>query len=60
MTSLLADDDNRVRKEAVKYLGRSGTAAKSALPALQKLLLDTDEEIRRESAKAILAIDKEL
>jgi HEAT repeat protein len=57
---VLSTDAPRVRKAAVIYLGRRGTRAMPAIPAIRKLLLDPDEEIRKEAAKAILSIEKGL
>jgi HEAT repeat protein len=60
MIANLSDPDARIRKESAKYLGRSGTVARPALPALRKLLTNFDEDVRKEAAKAILLIEKEL
>lgn len=60
LTASLQADVPRVRKAALLNLAAIGTAAKPALPEVRKLLRDHDEEVRREAAQAILAIDREL
>ena len=47
---VLTDKDTGVRRDAVRSLGDIGPAAKSALPAVEKLLTDS-EEIVRDAAK---------
>jgi HEAT repeat protein len=46
-----------VRKAAAAYFGTLGHDARPVLPELKPLLLDDNEEVRREAARAILAID---
>jgi HEAT repeat protein len=57
---VLSTDSARVRRAAVIYLGRRGTKAMPAISAIRNLLLDPDEEVRKEAAKAILSIEKGL
>jgi HEAT repeat protein len=57
---VLSSDSERVRRAAVIYLGKRGKAALSAIPQLRRLLFDSDEDVRKETAKAILLIEKEL
>lgn len=45
--------DELVRMKAAKELAKLGSAAKDAVPALQKLLRDPDEDVRRVAANAI-------
>ena len=45
-----------LRVRGARILGRIGPAAAAALPALRKLLDDPDDEVRRESEKAIRRI----
>lgn len=54
---VLNDAPNPVRKQAMTYLGSLGRAARPVLPQLRPLLLDENEEVRREAAKALLAIE---
>jgi len=49
----LANADEIVRMKAAKDLAKIGPSAKSAIPALQKLLQDPDEDVRRVAANAI-------
>jgi HEAT repeat protein len=41
---------------AAEVLGKMGTAAAAAVPALEKLLDDPDDEVRREAAKVLRQI----
>lgn len=56
----LSTDSARVRRAALIYLGRQGAGAVPAIAAIRKLLHDPDEEVRKEAAKAILLIEKQL
>ncbi len=56
----LAAESPRVRRAAVVYLGKAGSAARPAIPTIRKLLADPDDEVRKEAARAILQIEKEL
>ncbi len=49
----LNSPDELARLKAAKDLAKLGPAAKDALPALQKLLQDPDEDVRRVAANAI-------
>ncbi len=49
----LNNPDELVRLKAAKDLAKLGPAAKAALPALQKLLQDPDDDVRRVVANAI-------
>lgn len=57
MAAVLKSDVARTRKTAVMYLGSLGKKSQDALPALRPLLFDPDEEVRRETAKALLTIE---
>jgi hypothetical protein len=52
----LGSSDELVRLKAAKDLGKLGTAAKPAIPALQRLLQDSDEDVRRVAASSIARI----
>jgi hypothetical protein len=54
---LLKDDNPLVRKRAALALKRLGTAAKSAIPALEEALSDKDADVRAAVAAALEAID---
>ncbi|HEY7312073.1 MAG TPA: HEAT repeat domain-containing protein [Gemmataceae bacterium] len=54
---LLKDPDALVRKRAAVALKRMGAKAKSAVPALEEALADTDAEVRAAVAAALEAID---
>ena len=56
----LRSDSPRIRKAAVVFLGRSGKSARSALGALAQLIADPEEDVRKEAARSILLIEKEL
>ncbi len=49
----LASADDIVRMRAAKELGKQGSAARPAIPALQRLLQDPDEDVRRVAGNAI-------
>lgn len=49
----LAETDSIVRYTAARTLGRFGSAAASAAPALQPLLADPDPDVRRAAADAL-------
>lgn len=49
----LDSPNEMVRLKAAKDLGKFGAAAKTAIPALQRLLKDPDEDVRRIAATAI-------
>jgi HEAT repeat protein len=56
----LADSDPRVRAEAARVLGRFGSIAREALPALREVALrDPDDNVRRAASEAVLAIDRQ-
>lgn len=57
---IFAERETHVRTEMVKYLGRVGRPARAAIPELRKLLQHPDEELRKEAAKAILSIERDL
>ncbi len=57
MGRILLAETTRVRKAAVIYLASLGTDARLLLPEIRPLLLDPDEEVRRETARALLAIE---
>jgi HEAT repeat protein len=50
------DDDLVIRARAAETLGLMGPSATAAVPALQKLLEDPDEEVHRETEKALRRI----
>jgi HEAT repeat protein len=52
----LADPDDNVRLTAVRTLGKMGSAANAALPALQPLLNDPDKDIRRAAGEALIKL----
>ncbi len=52
----LKDKDEVVRLKAAKELGKLGTDAKDAIPALTEALKDTDEDVRSVAKKAIALI----
>jgi HEAT repeat protein len=52
----LADADDNVRLNAVRTLGKLGTAASAALPALQPLLSDPDKDVRRAAGEAVVKL----
>jgi HEAT repeat protein len=58
LISLLADPNPDVRRAVILALGRIGAAAKSAVPALQVCLNDTDPHARSWAADAIQKIEK--
>lgn len=45
------------RRQAIRYLGQIGPAAKSMIPELRKALQDPDEDTRRMAAEAIKQIE---
>lgn len=49
----LNSSDELVRLKAAKDLGKLGAAARGAIPTLQRLLQDPDEDVRRVAASAI-------
>jgi HEAT repeat protein len=52
----LADPDPGVRAAAARLLGRLGSAAVSAAPALEALLADPDSDVRRAAADALAKV----
>jgi HEAT repeat protein len=54
----LRDPDERVRSSAISALGKLGTAAKDAIPALTKALEDNDPHVRTAAAEALQKIQK--
>ena len=52
----MADPDPRVRIIAADVLGRFGTLAASAEPALRNALDDPDSDVRRAASEALLSI----
>ncbi len=57
IAGILKSDSADVRKAGAIYLGTLGHSARSALPQLRPLLLDPMEDVRREAAQALLAIE---
>lgn len=57
LAQVLTAEPARVRQAAVMYLGSVGPGARSVLPQLRPLLLDPEEDVRREAARALLAIE---
>jgi HEAT repeat protein len=60
LAEALSTDSARVRREVVMFLGASGNAARPVVPEIRKLLNDPEEDVRREAARALLAIEREL
>ena len=58
-TEALEHKESRVRHAAATTLGRMGQAARPAVPALLEALQDKDEDVRRQAAAAVQAIDPE-
>jgi HEAT repeat protein len=56
LMTALADADPRIRRAAAETLGRYGSTAHSALPALRQALRDDDSEVRLNASEAILNI----
>jgi HEAT repeat protein len=52
----LSNEDPRVRRTAALALGRFGTVAQSAVPALRRALGDDDQEVRINASDALLSI----
>jgi HEAT repeat protein len=52
----LANPDARVRQTAAETLGKFGSAARSARPALAEALNDDDPEVRRAASEALVDI----
>jgi HEAT repeat protein len=52
----LKDPDDNVRLNAVRTLGKLGSAAAAAMPALEPLLSDPDKDVRRAAAEAMLKL----
>jgi len=57
LIDLLQDDSPVVRQKAISILARIGEPAKTAIPALQKALNDSDEEVRARAATAIRQLE---
>lgn len=57
LATVLSAEPARVRQAAVMYLGSAGAAARPVLPRIRPLLLDPEEDVRREAARALLAIE---
>ena len=55
---ILAGKPAIVRRAAASYLGKLGPDARPILPQLKPLLLDSDDEVRGETARAVLAIER--
>jgi len=53
---LLKNEDSRNRRVAAASLGRIGSKARTAIPALSAALKDDDEGVRVSAADAIKAI----
>jgi HEAT repeats len=53
----LGDRDAKVRKDAAVQLGRIGTPAKEAAPALVRALKDPDQTVRDAALNALQAVD---
>jgi HEAT repeats len=56
LTLDLKDPDDAIRLQAVRALGKYGTAAASAAPALEALLADPEKDIRKAAADALARI----
>lgn len=56
LTEALADTSAYVRHAAVRGLARHGSAARDAVPTLQKALKDSDEGVRLDAAEALKKI----
>jgi HEAT repeat protein len=52
----LTADDPRVRRTAAEVLGKLGSVAEAAVPALRRALEDEDQEVRINASEAILSI----
>ncbi len=57
LIDLLQDDNSVVRQKAISILAHIGEPAKTAIPALQKALNDSDEEVRARAATAIRQLE---
>ncbi|MBK8269322.1 MAG: HEAT repeat domain-containing protein [Planctomycetes bacterium] len=57
LIKLLANDDAQVRWYAIDALGRIGTAASEAVPALKEAAEDEDESVRKNAAWALFQIE---
>lgn len=57
LIELLKAPDSRIRWNGTTALAEIGPAAEAALPALEKLLQDSDKEVREAAAKAIEKIN---
>ena len=57
LVRLLDSDDPQVRSVAVRGLAEMGADARSATPALHRLIDDPDRIVRYESAKALAAVN---
>ncbi|HWY77410.1 MAG TPA: HEAT repeat domain-containing protein, partial [Verrucomicrobiae bacterium] len=53
----LSHKDSYVRGNAAWSLGRFGSGAKAAVPALKKALEDSDAYVRRQATNALKSID---
>jgi HEAT repeat protein len=56
--ALMAESSRSMSAEATKILGELGPAAKSALPALRKLLSSKDESLQKAAREAIRKIEE--
>src|SRR5215207_8890844 len=58
-TQSLTDDNPDVRETAATVLGKYGTEAKEAVPALAAALKDKDKHVRRSAAYALARIGRD-
>jgi len=56
LIAVLSHEDARVRKADCETLGKLGSVARDAIPALRRLIGDYDPEVRRAASDAILSI----
>ena len=56
LAAALSDPDPRVRQIAAEALGRFGSLAASAEPALSKALDDSNADVRKAASDALLSI----
>jgi HEAT repeat protein len=59
LTNALADEDPFVRRDAAKALGNFGREARSALPALRRMMRDHNAGVCKAADDAVKKIDPE-